>query len=146
MKEGFWLNADTGKWFEVDDHAFWIQEYANAKKLGLSKEAITAIKEFDPFENREELLIYAVESTNIIRVRGHGDSTTFEFAMQSVPALWAIFKFSKEIGLGEYSNIFVANIRTKENFNALFGDFKKLLTEQGPEVILRNASKKLKFN
>ena len=35
-KEGYWLNAATGVFFKIDEHARWITDRSNAKRIGLA--------------------------------------------------------------------------------------------------------------
>ena len=145
MNEGFWLNGRLNKFQEVNEHAMWIADSKNAKKIGLPSNLFEKIKELNPSTDRVEILTTAM-SGGLIRVRGHGGSVTFEFSMKTTDALWAIYAFLKKIGVGEYTQVYVANVRTHENLSTTYKDFKEVLVEEGEEALLRAAHKNMKFN
>jgi hypothetical protein len=145
MNEGFWINSKTGKFVEMNEHAIWMSQPENGKKIGLSPKAIKKIFPLDPVNDRVEILTTAM-SEGMIRVRGHGTFTSFEFTISTSDALWAIYKFGKKIGFAEFSGVYFANLRTKENYETTWGDFVGKLTGEGEEAVLRMARKTLPMN
>ena len=146
MKEAWWINSKTGKYFQVEEHSIWVTQPQNAKKLGIPTNIIKKISSLDPTADRIEILT-TVMSEGMIRVRGHDLSTSFEFTLPSSEALWTIYSFGKKTDIfGSLSRIYFANLRTNENYETTWEDFKTKLTEDGPEAILRIASKELKLN
>jgi hypothetical protein len=146
MKEGFWLNAIDGTYYEVEDHALWVSNSVNADIMGLSVEAIKGIKKLDAYSDSGRVaIIKIVMEAGWIRVRGHGTEVTFEFTSPAFQSLWAIYSFGNNI-LGDYSNLFISNLRTKESYETTFKEYKRILTEDGEEAILRLANKGTKLN
>ena len=114
------------------------------KKIGLSKQSFEKIKKLNTISDRVEILTTAMND-GLIRIRNHKNSYTFEFTASTHDVLWSIYKFGKKIGLGDFSNIFVANLRTKENFETTWKDFvNKMDTDE--RSVLRLADKNLNFN
>lgn len=146
MKEAWWINGKTGKYFQVEEHAIWVIQSKNAKKLGLPTNIIKEISSLDSTIDRIKILT-TVMHEGMIRVRGHDLSTSFEFSLPSSEALWAIYNFGKKTdNFGPLSSIYFANLRTNENYETTWDDFKTKLSEDGPEAILRIAYKELKLN
>jgi hypothetical protein len=40
MKEGAWIEAETGNWHWIDDHADWIRRPECARSAGLTEEVV----------------------------------------------------------------------------------------------------------
>ena len=93
MKEGFWIDSRTGDFREIDEHARWIRRPENGRLFGLPEEIIRALGE-TPWDfnsaGRKAILLAAMEH-GLIRARGHGAHTTFEFTISWVR--W-LFRFS----------------------------------------------------
>ena len=135
-REGYWLNVKTGKAVEITEHCRWIQVEKNARKLRLPKSVYNEIASMDCRRDRVKILM-AVMRAGFVRVRGHGNSITFEFTERSERALWAIYMFLEDEGVaGPFANIYIANVRTKENMNIQYGRFKDWMNED-PEKVLR---------
>ena len=145
MTEGFWINSKTNKFVPIDEHAMWITNEKNYKKIGLSKSIFNKIKNLNPQSDRVEILTSAM-ADGLIRVRGHGTSITFEFSIPVSTALWSIYAFLKKVGVGEFTGLYIANLRTKESISTTYGEFQRTLKNEGEEALLRAANTKMKFN
>ena len=84
MKEGYWINYRTKQVCEICEHEQWIRVEDNARLLGVPPRIIGRFHEFKPTGERDKFLLFLLKKVPLIRVRGHGDSVTFEF--------WARFK------------------------------------------------------
>ncbi len=118
MKEGWWLSAKTGRYYEIYEHAHWISEPANSKKVGLSASAINRIVRMNPQVDRVRILKIAMNE-GLVRVRGHGVSVSFEFTVPTALALKAIVRFGRKVGIGELTHIYFANLRTGQRSNMM---------------------------
>lgn len=80
MKEGAWINAHTGAWCWITEHASWIQVPANARREGLPDEVHARLAAL-PWDfngpGRKAILLEAMNA-GLIRFRGHGAYVTFE--------------------------------------------------------------------
>ena len=98
LRESAWINATTGAYRWIDDHARWIQRPGNAADLGLPDEVVEELGRI-PWDfngsRRETILRFAMDS-GLIRARGHGASTTFEFTIPWEQAVRGARKFMSE--------------------------------------------------
>ncbi len=118
MKEGWWLSAKTGRYYEIDEHSYWISEPTNSKKMGLSASAIKLIGRLNPQIDRVRILKIAMNE-GLIRVRWHGVSVSFEFTVPTVLAMKAIIRFGRKIGIGKLTHIYFANLLTGQSGNMI---------------------------
>ena len=95
MDEGAWINAHTGAWSWISEHASWIQNPENARSLGMTDE-VHALLAAIPWDfngpGRKAILRVAMDA-GFIRVRGHGESVTFEFTLPPSVAIRAALPF-----------------------------------------------------
>jgi hypothetical protein len=139
MKEGAWINVNTGKFEWVDEHASWIKRELNAEAIGLPKRIYQKIMDMDwDFDGpgRAEIL-YEVMKGGFIRMRGHGSYWTFEFTCDSYKALWCCLDFLMNYA-GPYTNCRFSNLRTRESIELSFNEFQRTMAKE-PELILRQA-------
>jgi len=85
MREGAWINAKTGDYVWIDDHARWLRRNPDlAAQLGLPSDVLKELDEIGwditPLAERVIVLYKAMES-GLIRARGHGSYVTFEFTI-----------------------------------------------------------------
>lgn len=98
MREGAWINSLTGAYCWVNDHAVWLQRPGNAAALGLPD---TVIEELGlPLlgvtgSSRKTILLAAM-GHGLVRVRGHGNSVTFESTLPWVQAIMGSLRFMDE--------------------------------------------------
>jgi hypothetical protein len=141
MREGFWLNAKTGKYIEIDEHCIFIKNPLNIKKIGAPEHLFDEIKDMSCDRDREKVLRAAMEY-DLIRVRGHGNFTTAEFTMDSEKAIWALYDFYDKIGMGPYSSLSIFNLRTNENIDMTYKEFRDKIGEDDLKGILRVAKER----
>jgi hypothetical protein len=83
LREGAWINATTGAYKWIDDHARWAQRPGNAASLGVPDDVIEELGRI-PWDfngsGRKAIILLAM-GQGLIRVRGHGSWTTFEFTI-----------------------------------------------------------------
>lgn len=141
MREGFWINYRSGKVFEVEEHEKFLRQPGNADKLGLSDALIHELfTKFKPVKDRDKMLTRLMHQAPVMRVRGHGNDVTFEFASSSKrDPLEAIADFAR-MNLGPYSGMTIVNMATGESNYLLYPDFKALMDEDNVEAVLRAAS------
>lgn len=140
MNEGAWINARTGKFAWIDEHARWIQRETNAKALGLPDSVYANIKTMRADFNGDgrEGILAAVMNAGFIRMRGHGSYWTFEFTMATVDALKACEKFLAAMA-GPMTQCRFNNLRTGEAIEMPYAEFQEKMMDE-PENILRVAS------
>jgi hypothetical protein len=98
MKEGAWLNAHTGAWCWITEHASWIHVLAHARKVDLPDEIHARLAgipaDFDG-PGRRAILRVAMDA-GLIRFRGHGADVTFEGTLPVDDLLRATAPFMAE--------------------------------------------------
>jgi len=97
MKEGAWIEAATGRWHWIDDHADWIRRPDNARRVGLPEEAVLRIARMPRRqwngEDRRAILQATMTAGGLIRFRGHGVEVTFETTLNLSVAIRATATF-----------------------------------------------------
>ena len=143
-KEGWWMNwKNPEKRFYVHDHEDWIRQGDNAKKLGVPQNIINDFPKFERSTSHEAFLIHIMKHVPVMRVRGHGVDTTFEYyAHERQDPMWAVYMFARTEHAGPYSWLNISNLATREYTSITWQDFKKVMDEDGPEGVMRMASRK----
>ena len=138
--EGYWLNSKTGKYFEIHEHAQWLLDLKNFKKIGLPAELFQKIKSKDFDKDRLEIL-FAAMNAGLIRIRSHGNYIAFEFTIKSKDAIESIHEFllAEELA-GPYSDLTINNLRTGETIMLKYNEFLEMM-EEDIRKILRRAKK-----
>ena len=146
MELGFWLNYETGEEFRIDEHERWIRRWDNAKKIGIDEKTFKEYtKKFKTSEDRNKFLLWLMNRFPIIRVRGHGSTTTFEFANERVRSvLDTIYEFGQKYA-GNYSHFHITNLKKNKNIDILYKDFKKLYEDGRENVIMEKYGKDIKL-
>ncbi|MCK9154508.1 MAG: hypothetical protein M0P12_00190 [Paludibacteraceae bacterium] len=140
MNDGFWINYANGKTVRIHEHETDIRNPAIFKKLGFNIREMEAFKPFKLGVDREKFMLWLMHKYPLMRVRGHGISTTFEFDSRSRQSpLDAVFEFA-ENNLGPFSMLTINNFATKESVDISFGSFKDLMDSDGAEGVLRYGS------
>lgn len=98
MREGAWINAKTGEYRWIDEHAKWIQVPGNATALGLPDDVIEALGKI-PWDfngdGRKAILMLAM-GQGLVRARGHGSFITFEHTIPTEEAVLGTRGFMAE--------------------------------------------------
>ena len=139
MREGCWINAKTGQFFWIDEHATWMKNELNAHSIGLPKKVYEKIMGMNWDFNgpgRAEILA-TVMNAGFIRMRGHGSFWTFEFTIKSSDALWSCLEFLDNFA-GPMTQCRFNNLRTGEAIEVPYTKFKQEMAED-PEKLLRVA-------
>jgi len=140
MNDGFWINYRNGKVVQIHEHETDIRNPAIWKKLGFSAKDMELFKPFKLVNDRERFLLWLLQKYPLMRVRGHGVSTTFDFSNRSRQApIDAIFEFG-ENNLGPFSRLYINNYATRGNIDMSFPEFESLMKSDGAEGILRVGS------
>lgn len=95
MREGAWVSATTGQYCWVHDHALWVTRPGNARLLGISEDVqrlLVALPSSHAPAGRRNVLLVAMDA-GLIRVRGHGVTTTFEATLPFITTLEAVLPF-----------------------------------------------------
>ena len=100
MREGAWINAKTGDYVWIDDHARWLRRNPDqAAQLGLPEDIIAELGEIGwditPLAERVIVLFKAMDA-GFIRARGHGAYVTFEFSIPWADAVRGARRFMME--------------------------------------------------
>ena len=101
MKEGWWVNYETGRYVALKcrgaDHESAIRDPENQHWLGLSPFVIQDIYRFKTIQDRDSLLIHLMKATPLMRIRGYGSYVTFEFSSdEEFQPLDAIRRWSRK--------------------------------------------------
>lgn len=122
MKEGFWVNYQQDKIFPIDDHELWVRREGNASTLGVGPEILREFCKFRPKMDRDEFLLFLIKSSPIMRIRGHGTFTTFEFSStnQRYVVDWIWLWSLKH--LGPQSTLWIRNFKTGKNIEMRLGN------------------------
>jgi hypothetical protein len=140
MREGYWINYETGNVFPIDEHETWVRNRANAKKLGIPASTFKQFPKFKVVDDREAFLVFLLKEAPVMRVRGHGIDTTFEYYnRQCGEALEAIREFSQKNG-GPFSTLNIHNLATGEATSVVQNEFMELI-DRGCEEIVRASCK-----
>jgi hypothetical protein len=100
MKEGAWIEAASGRWHWIDEHADWIRRPECARRAGLEEEAVLQIAAMPRKQasgpERTAILLEAMKH-GLIRFRAHGaDGVTFESTLPLLEAMAAASNFMEE--------------------------------------------------
>jgi hypothetical protein len=131
MREGAWINAHTGAWCWITEHASWIQHQENTRSLGITDEAharLAAIPWDFNGPGREAILRVAMDA-GLIRMRGHGAEVTFEFTLPMEVAIRAVTPFM-QAQFGPMTGCRFNNLRTGHTVGFLYGDRPQVLPKR----------------
>lgn len=143
MTEGYWINFKMGahgKIVPIREHEIDIRVPSIYKKLGIDEATAKTFSKFKVGKDREKFMTMLMTKFPLIRVRGHGNTTTFEYAHWGRNSVIdAILNFAEE-NLGAFSSIAINNLATGESNNLSFSEFKEKYAEKGAEAIMRKGS------
>ena len=123
MKEGYWMNHETGQVIEIDEHELWLRRDGNAERLGVPVEVIARFGDFVPRTERDRFLTAVMSRAPVMRIRGHGEYITFEFALSDPnPALESIRRFCDGIA-GPTMWLRIGNLLTQKTIMLPFSEF-----------------------
>lgn len=136
MKEGFWVNYRTWKIVEIHEHEIWMREKAsNPKSIGVPDNVMAIASKI---KNREKFLIFILQHAPMIRIRGYGNSVSFDFHSRNRQEVMdAILMWGKKYA-GPFTWLNISNLATKENTQMNFDQFEKLM-DDGADAVLRVA-------
>lgn len=137
MKDGYWINYETGKNFEIDEHERWIRRGGNATKLGIPSFIQDDFEKYVQVDQRNEFLMYLMQNAPIMRMRGHGTYLTFEFSSDSIrKPLEAVYEFCSNRA-GPYTQLIINNFAKKDSVQLNWKEFKQRYSDD--ETILRES-------
>lgn len=82
MKDGVWINYATGHVEPITEHETDLRDRAVADRLSIPKTVFERFKGFKPDRDRVRFLLWVYANLPLMRVRGHGVYTRFEFSSQ----------------------------------------------------------------
>ena len=142
MKEGYWINYSTGKTVQVIDHEGWMREDGNPKKIGVPG-GVSAVA--GNIRDRDKYLMFLMEHSPIMRVRGHGNYATFEFhSHRRQGPMDAILEWGRD-NAGPFTTMNIVNMATREQTQMSFDDFERYMESGGPDAVMRVASANCQF-
>ena len=124
MKTGFWGNYETGVIFEIDEHELWIRRGNNASCLGIPDKVVSRFKSFKAGKDRDRFLRFLFASAPVMRIRGHGESVTFEFSSGNRELPLMLIRRWGEDNAGPCLRLKIVNFKTGEARECLWKDFK----------------------
>jgi hypothetical protein len=145
MNQGFWINYDKGKIFDIQEHETWLRTGNNADKLGVPSSVQKMFGKFKPVRDRNKFLLFVMKHAPVMRARGHGVYSTFEYNSSSKSSpMDAIWDWGKRYA-GDYTGMNIINFATNENTYVLWKQFKELMGSGGYDAIMRAASVKMRM-
>lgn len=126
MREGAWIEVNSGRYVWIDEHASWMQRHG--REFGLPqevREAICSIPNDFAGEGRERILL-AVMHCGYIRMRAHGVQVSFEFTCSIEEALRACQSVLAAIAGPQLLCRFV-DLNKRQFLRAEYREFSKLL-------------------
>jgi hypothetical protein len=130
LREGAWINAHTGQWCFIDEHADWAKRPGSLASIGLPdsvRETISDIPNDYGGENRKRILL-AVMAAGGIRLRGHGDWVAIEFTVDTSSALLACRDVLRRLA-GEYMLCRFNNLSEGETQEVFYRDYERHIEE-----------------
>jgi len=101
MKKGAWIEAETGNWHWIDDHADWIRRPECGRRAGLPEEVVLRLaampRRYRSGAERNAILIAAMSEGGLVRFRGHGAWVTFETTLPLEVVIPAVTRFMATI-------------------------------------------------
>jgi hypothetical protein len=100
MREGAWIEAETGRWHWIDEHADWIRRPECARSAGLPEDVVQRLAAMPRRElsghERNAILLEAMHH-GLIRFRGHGGrDVTIESTSPLSTAIRGVARFMAE--------------------------------------------------
>ena len=125
MNEGAWINAHTGAWSWITEHASWIQNSENARSLNMPNEvyAVLAAIPWDFNGQGRESILRAAMTAGFVRVRGHGASVTFESTLPTQTAINAALPFMAQ-NFGPLTGCAFNNLETGASVGFAYGNLQ----------------------
>lgn len=140
MKDGAWIEARTGAWHWIDEHADWIRRTANARSVGLPEEAVNRIaampRRHRSGAERNAILLAAMSEGELIRFRGHGAFVTFEATLAIGTALQAAARFMQAC-LGPLTHVCFNQLPAGPSVCIAYQDLKVFLEARDLSPLLR---------
>jgi hypothetical protein len=124
LRQGAWIDAHTGQWSYIDEHANWAKREGNLQSIGLPASVWETVRDIPNDyggENRKRILL-AVMGAGAIRMRCHPDFVTFEFTVDATVALPACRDVLREIA-GPLTRCRFNNLTTNETAEVTHADF-----------------------
>lgn len=128
MKEGAWINISNRQWCWITEHADWIQVRENAQRIGLADEVWQRIKlvSNDYSGRRRGSILKAVMDAGFIRMRGYGDSFSFEFTCSFLTAFEACGTFLEK-NAGPATVCRFHDLRTWQEISTRYEELQQLM-------------------
>ena len=139
MREGHWANYRTGQIFPVDEHEAFLRTHGNAKKVGVPDRVVRAFGKFEPIEDRDKFLLFVMQNSPLMRIRGHGDFASFEYSSRDRAAPMDIVWSWGRRNAGPYTGLLISNFATGEKTQIMWEQFEKAMEEGGYDAVMRVA-------
>lgn len=79
MKDGWWINYESGRVMEITEHERDIRDAATAKYLGVPASVSDRFKKYEIGTDRCRFLVDLMKRVRLMRVRGYGNYVTFNY-------------------------------------------------------------------
>ncbi len=139
MREGAWINAKTGDYCWIDDHARWLRRNPKqAAQLGLPDDVIAELGEIGwditPLAERI-IVLHKAMNAGFIRARGHGSYVTFEFTILWEAAIRGARRFMAE-NFGASMTCRFNSLDTNKTIEFLYGHYSDRLGDADLSFLL----------
>ena len=123
MLDGYWVNYATLYWEMITEHETWIRDEDNARRIGVPPEVFEHFREYVPHDDRVPMLTRLLDSTPLMRIRGHGVSITFEFSNPDPKFPLQALVFWCEECAGEQNMLVIRNFATGREHHVRWSEF-----------------------
>lgn len=134
LRQGAWINAYSGQFAWIDEHANWAQRPGSLASIGLPDSVREAIADIpnDYSGPRRKQILMTVMAAGGIRMRGHGDVLVFEFTAAAAAALAACRGVLRELA-GSFTRCRFNNLSTNEKAEVFYRDYLRHI-ENGTDL------------
>jgi hypothetical protein len=124
MRDGWWINYNTGVSALITEHERDIRETRIAKRLCVPIEVFRGFADYTPVTDRIRFLTDVMKQVPLMRVRGHGAYASFEYCSPDgdEKPFEAIGRWVKR-NAGPALLLNIVNLATKTNLQVMAGDW-----------------------
>ena len=146
MKEGCWIRS-TGDWHWITEHASWIQKPKNARLLGIPDEVQSKLStiSWDCNGPGREAILRLAMGAGLIRMRGHGNSVTFEFTIPIEAAIKVVALFMEQ-QFGPMTWVRFNDIESGQSLGIFYQDLLEAIDKESLSSLLARAVYCKSFN
>lgn len=142
LNAGYWLNPQTGAFFQVDTHETWIRDPDNVKKIGLSQDYYDELMKL-PVTDMDGVRRLAVKG-GLVRTRQAKNTTTIQFEQPRNlvrDVLHAVADMLRQTVRDPYEQLWLNNLQTNDSMLITLADFLQKIKD-GEQVMIYEVNRK----